>query len=488
MLLNVINSDRVTLCAKLNLMAGVGSIAVNVFLGCVSLSRVAHAAAIAPCDEPFVYEKAAVNVIVLPYSYLPAPGQHFPRTGEKLAALVQADTLYSILKFNSIGVVQLYGRPEDCTPKRVTGKLLSQGAFDWNKPAVSDVGLNTAGRHGLILIWGSIYEEGENIFVQTFLSFRRRDEADPGENVYFKVGQGYLVGGLSSQELSFPPRRITTQDLARIEDKFRSTAILRERADESSPKVMALVGTQTAPMQSWSVLETSGEWIHLEVRQGRHGAPKSGWLHARIDLGALPLNSILPELHYIEGLVGYFRYRILGGGPGIGSAARQAFEKYPLPSEDDPNPLPSAVLKQLLGFLDLLDSHQDHQGMKQAREEFYEAFRLAPFSAEAGNLELITRVALSFVPGGQPIGSRVFTEDMLRVSALDPANSELRRNLAALYRYSERPEVLARVPADERLKSPEQVEKIKDLENAGHDHVYYTTRPPSDWPIGTPIV
>src|SRR5258708_21332937 len=57
--------------------------------------------------------------------------------------------------------------------------------------------------------------------------------------------------------------------------------------------------------QSWSVLETSGEWIHLEVRQGRHGAPKSGWLHARIDLGALPLNSILPELHYIEGLVGY---------------------------------------------------------------------------------------------------------------------------------------------------------------------------------------
>jgi hypothetical protein len=83
------------------------------------------------------------------------------------------------------------------------------------------------------------------------------------------------VRGLSSQELSFPPRGITAQDLARIEDKFRRTAILRERADESSPKVMALVGTQNAPMESWSVLETSGEWIHLEVREDRYGAPKS---------------------------------------------------------------------------------------------------------------------------------------------------------------------------------------------------------------------
>jgi hypothetical protein len=98
--------------------------AVSAIFVCVSLSSVAHAGTIAPCDEPFVYEKAAVNMVVLPHSYLPAPGQHFSRTGEKLAALVQTDTLYSILKFKSIGVVQLYGRPEDCIPKLVTGKLL----------------------------------------------------------------------------------------------------------------------------------------------------------------------------------------------------------------------------------------------------------------------------------------------------------------------------------------------------------------------------
>ncbi len=454
----------------------------------------AHAGAIAPCSDPFVYNGAAVNVVVLPYAYTLAPGQQFRDMGEKLAALVQADTLYSILKFDSIGVVRLYGQagqpgqPSECDPQRILKKLLTPGSFDWTMQSPGASSKDPA-RNALILVWGSIYEEGDDIFVQTFMQFRRRDKADPGENVYYPLGgeqpvsftSEYLSGRLAAQSFAFEPRRITVQDLSRIAEKFSTSAVLRASPDENSQKVIALVGNQNMPTQSWSVLEQKGDWIRLQVSMVPGVANVvSGWLHARIDLGDTPLAKVLPEMHYIEGLVGYLRCRILGGTPAMTSASLSALDAYMKAEQEDQEPLPAAVNLQVQGFLHLLATKQSREGLGDAEKLFALAFEKIPYSGEAGNLEMITRVFRSFQAGAQPVGSKTFTSEMLQLSALDPANKQVLFNLGAMYSYSKRPDILARVPVEEQLTSPELASKINALRL--DNQAVWAAHPLSDWP------
>src|SRR5215469_425043 len=136
------------------------------------------------CRFPMVFEGAAVNVVVLPYSYT-GKNQSLTRVGNRLSLLVKLDVLSHILEYGSIGAVQMEmpeGVSEDsrsCSPDTVLPILLGT-----RPPDMSLAGMfaNTQGSvsalrpgHGLVLVWGLLYEEGDDVFVQTYARYLRRD-------------------------------------------------------------------------------------------------------------------------------------------------------------------------------------------------------------------------------------------------------------------------------------------------------------------------
>ena len=76
------------------------------------------------CRFPMVFEGAAVNVVVLPYSYA---GRNYSLSnlGNRLSLLVKLDVLSHILEYGSVGAVQMEmpeGVPSDdpsCLPETV---------------------------------------------------------------------------------------------------------------------------------------------------------------------------------------------------------------------------------------------------------------------------------------------------------------------------------------------------------------------------------
>ena len=163
-----------------------------------------------PCDRPYVFRDAAVNVVVLPFAL---PRQN-PATANRLAQLVQREALRSIAKFGSVASVQLNeSGGSGCSPEEVRAKLLG------TQPSG---GVPVAPGRGLVLVWGRIVESGDSLYSQVFVDFVRSGSV---ERLQLAFGDGQLVGPLGVQGLSGPQRS--------IDRALRSAESLHaERADE----------------------------------------------------------------------------------------------------------------------------------------------------------------------------------------------------------------------------------------------------------------
>ena len=130
------------------------------------------------CSNPSVFPGAAINVIILPYS-TETPRHTLGEAAQKFTMLMQLEILFSLLKYESVGVKRLVATQEEmksgeCGPERVLAMLLGQqpGARETLRKG-----------HGLILVWGTFYEEGENLYHQTYVRFLR---SDVQKNIFLK--------------------------------------------------------------------------------------------------------------------------------------------------------------------------------------------------------------------------------------------------------------------------------------------------------------
>ena len=106
--------------AAVSVRAGI----VAILVACVPGLAVAGAQNI-PCSRPFIFQGAAVNVVVLPYTS--APGLATAGgIGDSLSGLLQLEVLRAIAKFGSVGAVQMVGSAADCDPDLVVAKLLGR--------------------------------------------------------------------------------------------------------------------------------------------------------------------------------------------------------------------------------------------------------------------------------------------------------------------------------------------------------------------------
>lgn len=425
----------------------------------VATARGAHAGApMVGCDRPFVFSGAKVNVVVLPYTYSGQSEKPLSAAAHKLSGLIYLNTLFSILKLQSIGVVQLTASDPwertQCTDEIVVAKLL--GAKPGGQAQVS------AG-HGLIVMWGRLYEEGNDIYVQTYVRFFRRGTV---ESVNFKAGEQVFTANLSSQAIAFPPRKLNIADLNRIQEEFNLSSGIRDVPNLSAPSHPLPIDTSPyAQPFGYSIAEVKGDWMNV-IPFGHAAAP--GWVLGRFENQEWSLGHKVPEISFVEALAAYLIYRSTPGASK--SAVSDAFAKYDRASQGQDGGIATAVEDQILGIVNVLNAGEgsrvalgsDHagKGVEETAAQFGTASGLIPENAEARNMDACGNLWVMWSKKDRTTSSYwKATQDLIGALALDPENDRVLGNLQSVYEQmlqfhvGSEAEVAQRLEAVKKLRS-----------------------------------
>jgi hypothetical protein len=411
-----------------------------------------------PCRRPFVFEGAAVNVVVLPYESAPGAGTA-AGLGDRLSALLQLEILRSIAKFGSVGAVQMVGSPADCEPDVVLAKLLGR-----TPGAASTVRKG----HGVVLVWGRFYNAGGNVFVQTF-SRLVRSGAD--ERLELVAGERPFVASLSAQAFAYAPRQVTVADLQNFENQFRRSMVVRTKPDDAASGFPM----PSDPMPYW-LSDIQGDWIKIAAQGGLQG-----WVRLSNVRDTWSLVRWLPEVTYIEGIVGYLRARIAAQGSAPVRAAwiddaDRAFSEYekslaaPASAEAPPDPawrtaLADAVQLQLRGIARTVKPQASVDDRTQALRLFERAVERLPHDAQAKNLVAVMRMSLSLESRNAGVPAKQVANGFLQALTTDPANPLLLANLQSAYEVLLAPAAIgpAVLTEEERREVSERLDAIKEI-------------------------
>jgi hypothetical protein len=419
----------------------------------------AVAGAMQPCADPRVFPAAVVNVVVLPYRYEGPAGvtaKNAADVGEQLSALIQTETLLSMLKYGSVAATRLYSNfGEACNPRDVFKFLTRSGG-----------GRLKAG-NGLVMISGRIYLKGTQIYLQTYLWFLRQGVNESIEVPLTTAGGPDLVlrSELATQVIALQPRTITTNDLKSVQLAFRTDMVVRAAPDEKAPTVPIALDVHT-PL-SYSVVESKGDWMKISLADGA-----AGWMRARASAEGWALRKFLPELGFVDALVGYEAITA-GGAAGSNRQAAagwitQDLANYETAVGPDAAPLTLAMGRVLRGFLlwNQPGMAESPAARRQAAGLFAESLRFAPENAEIRNLAAITRPWLGSGGAGASLDGnawKVLDVDLVGALAVDSKNKTTLQNLERVYEYEvshpqgalpgiENPSVTGRLGAAQKLE------------------------------------
>ena len=431
-----------------------------------------------PCRRPFVFRTASVNVVVLPYQS-PKELTTDATLGTHLAGLVQLEVLRSIAKYGSVGAVQMVGTADECDPDLVIAKLLGSA------PGAE----TTLGKgQGLVLVWGRFFSRDGTLFVQTYCRFLRAGFAETVDLV--AAGQRFS-GQLSAQAFACAPRRVTLEDLKGFEQQFRRSTILRaEPREDASATPMP-----PEPLPYW-ISDTRGDWMKIASQRGL-----GGWIRLSSARDSWSLARWMPELLYVEGIVGYLRFRAAGQQPRAAapnetipadaSGARVAAQSWgpartawvdsasraladyeraiALPSGTADNPalpwrtaLAGAVQLQMRGVMAAANPDVTAGARADALELLGRAAAAIPHDGDANNLVAIVKLHLAFGGGDAGPALKQVAADLLRAIGVDPGNRHLLANLRSTYQALLGPTPVAPVALsdDERQEYRERLDAL----------------------------
>lgn len=384
---------------------------------------------IRPCSDPVVFGDAAVNALVLPWRAQAGPPA-LQAASRQMSALAHLQLLMAMLKFGSIGVVDLVAEPgQVCDVDQVLTRVSRYGVAS---------GRLKAGQ-GVVVLWGRLFEQDGELFLQSYLRFGRqgRDGLEPEViNVPVQAGDARLdlQAALPAQALSFAPRRILLSDLARIDAAFRAALRVRPKPDLAQPGVE--IGSSTRDSFPYWVAEARGDWLRLAPM--RPGLP-AGWVRARTgeDTPDWSLSRWLPELDFAEGVAGWLRLRA-GGVPAaqrqpMADAVQAALARYE-------RAVPAVLAPTAWGVAAGLRGQLAWGGdqYETASQQFAKAAERLPATAAARQTAAVMAAAR------QPLtaqSAKALADELLAVLALDPRDPQVRGNLQTLYRlYAQRPD------------------------------------------------
>ena len=397
-----------------------------------------------PCDGPSVFRDAAVNVVVLPFTL---PQQNSP-SANRLAQLVQRETLRSIAKFGSVASVQLSDTgASDCLPDDVRAKLLGE------RPSR---GVPVAPGAALVLVWGRIVETDDSIYSQVFVDFMRRGSI---ERLELPFGDGRLLGPFGAQGLAGPQRAIKRARLAEIDSFAVRNNVLYESPDANAPRMTIAPDVPFA----YYVTEIRGDWMRIvvlepdrvpsgPVQSGQSAFGSKQWMRAVAAEPEWTLRKVWPEIAFVEGVVGYLaasdpkssassaaaRARMVAAATRALDEFQQNLKENGLSREldsfDERYAGARAVTLELQATLRLLRDDRSNDDLRAARERFAASSRLRPGNAEARNLTLMTDLVLAR-DADSPAPALRAADALLATLGIAPSNAAEQANLKLAYRW-----------------------------------------------------
>jgi len=380
------------------------------------------------CSNPSVFPDAAINVVILPYTTETSTHQ-LGESAQKFTLLMQLEILFSLLKYESVGVTRLVPqemRPGECGPDQVLAMLLGQqsGARE------------TLGKgHGLIMVWGAFYEEGENLYVQNYVRFLR---GGVSEEHSLKINESSFIGRLPLQSVALPPQRITSRDLENISREFERIAVFHETADESSKGTSFPVDALNTAIEKWTlyVTDVKNDWMYLKSG----GIGPSGWVHTG---GASEFVRMKEQkFSFIEGVAGYLRY-FAGQSADVSKAPSQTleaadqaleqFERTVINAEQFKNKSDIPALALSSAIRGIIKLHGPQENPQSALEYFDRATSYMSYSADLRNLKLQTELYLAY-KGSQPnLNAKNVGLGFTKAVAVEPDNKAALSNLTSFY-------------------------------------------------------
>lgn len=392
----------------------------------LSFAAPAHAGMMGrACSDPFVFRGAAVNALVLPWR-VDGGSARLQAAGRQVSSLAHLQLLMSLLPLGSIGAVDLVAEPGAvCDVEEVLARVSRGGAE----------GGTLARGQAVVAIWGRLFEQDGELFVQTYLRFARQGDAGlVAERLTLSWGGAELQAGLPMQALAFAPRRIRIDDLARIDAACREALRVRNAPDASAPGV-AFPSSPRQGLPYW-ITEQRGDWLRLAPM--RDGLP-AGWVRARSgdETPDWSLSRWLPELDYALGVAAWLRLQVGGErahpqGAALAALATTALARYEAAVPAEQAPAAWGLAAALRGHLAWARDDR-----ATAATLFAQARERLPASAAAANLAAVS--ALVGAPADAASAQRL-GRALLGALALAPQDAPLRANLAALYRlYADKP-------------------------------------------------
>ncbi len=417
------------------------------------------------CRVPFVFDGADVNVVVLPYRSAADSTEPLGEIGQRLALLIKLDVLAHILDYGSIGAVQMevpLGVKDDssCLPEVVMPKLLGQ---------LNGAEREVAKGHGVVFVWGILYEEENDIVVQTYARFLRREIS---EAVEFQAGDFTFSAKPTTAIVVFTPQLFRKEQLQEIEASYaRADFVRKEPRDDAPgeplPRPVAKCfncGDDTTP--GFQVEEKKGEWIHVRWMDPEARSTRHGWIHAAGGLAGQSLDHILPELSFIQGCVGYLRQRIAISrreplANALSERAVNDLETFLKMSESQETNAASAVALQLTGIVQALQG--DDESLRRSRANFDAAVRLTPYDANAITLASVAQIADEWKKSHSIKASNLLADRLIAAGTLADDPAAAIGNLRNFYRLLlSRPgpntsDGLSRSAVQERLQEVERI-------------------------------
>ena len=393
-----------------------------------------------PCEEARVFSDAAVNVLVLPYRYEAKIRFDERSAGARLVALIQQETLFSMLKYGSVGATELISeRGELCDVRDVLSRIIRENTL-------------RAGR-GLAMIWGRIYEEESQLYVQSYIRFMRRDEQETIRIDLSAPGNQTLqfIASLPAQAAAMMPRRLTRKDLAEIERRSAETLILRREPRDNAPG-KSLQASTSEPL-TYGVVGVKGEW--MQIRSYVSG--ETGWVRARIENEGWALRRFLPELAYLDGVIAYLRLRTAPRVPLTNDPKRvygwmqSAFTNFETAVGKDAVPEATGLAKAMMGLVvwtqPALAAGADARS--RGAQLFQEAVERMPASPDARVLAAVTSPLLTQGPKANKESLAKIDQGLLGAVAVDPHSASALENLERLYQFASRNASLAPYGSEE---------------------------------------
>jgi hypothetical protein len=379
----------------------------------------------ASCMRPTVFPDAAVNVVLLPFSTRSADSARFAAAAQRLTVLMQFETLFSILKFGEVGVVRLVASQADiesgrCSASNVLDMVLGR------KPGAANRMLQ---HHGLVVVWGTLYEENGSVFVSTNVRFLR---AGDDEAQLIKVKNVTFTTRVPATAIGLPSQLLSPEQLAAVQQQFQSFATFHT-SPVDGPGQPFPIDMLSTPNNGWTywVAESRPGWIRLE----NSGSFPRGWVR----LGALGGSSAnrLSSLDFIEGAVGYLRTRIgaeskvLPPTAAMQDDADAALSRFV--ERAGPDQQASAIALGLRCALRLNPARISNAGVTQALSWATRARDAIPYNANLRGLALTAQLFLAYQGEGTPVRIADMATAYEQAVAVEPNNPDVLKNAIAFY-------------------------------------------------------